>query len=192
VYEISGQANKVGYFYQPKSDFIVEETGVWQVTVQVTHDGMTSSGPTVPPYPTGNVLGTSEGTYNIYVVESDSPMPKLSEPAVGFLALQGNAIDPIHIIGEVPSGFENATITYTIAMPGFVLEQAETSCSGNEFDLVYDPLRLHEDYPNLDLTAYDEMRPGLADQIWISALFEKDGQYLPLTIAFHGEEVFHQ
>jgi len=191
-YEISGQANKVGYFYQPESDIIVEEPGVWRVTIQVTHDGMTSSGPTVPPYPTGGVLGTSEGTYNIYVVKKGSQKTSFSEPMEGYLQIQGNTIEPIHIIGEVPGSFENATITYTIGMPGFVLEQAEALCSGNEFDIVFDPVRLHEDFPNLDLTAYDELRSGLADQIWISALFEKDGQYLPLTTTFHGEEVFHR
>ena len=63
VYEISGQANSIGYFTDPASDFVVDEPGVWTVHVAVLHDGMTSAGPVEPPYPTGGVLGSADGRF---------------------------------------------------------------------------------------------------------------------------------
>jgi hypothetical protein len=189
---IHGQANQVGYFYQPGADLIVDQAGVWTVVVEVVHDGMTSSGPTTPPYPSGGVLGAAQGRYAIYVVEQDAPRPALTGPSEGFLIIQSVPIPPIAINGRLPAGFEEARYDYTIAMPGFILEQGQSQTSGAEFNLLYDPVRLHEDFPNLDLVAYDAERPGLADQVWIAVLFESGGRYLPLTVTLHGEQVFHR
>ena len=41
VTSFSGNANKIGYFYRPSSNFKVEETGVYTVKVDVTHEGET-------------------------------------------------------------------------------------------------------------------------------------------------------
>ncbi|NIS81030.1 MAG: hypothetical protein GTO14_12665 [Anaerolineales bacterium] len=191
-YTIAGQANKVGYFYQPESDLIVDEAGVWQVHVQVLHDGLTSSGPTTEPYPTGSVLGAEGGRYEIFVVEGVLPDVEVVTPEPGFMSISGKSIQPIAFRGRLPDDFQNASYTYTIAMPGFILEQGEGVVNGTNFELTYDPVQLHEEYPNLDLTAYDYPRPGLADQIWISVLLEAEGRTLPLTFTLHGEEVFHR
>ncbi len=192
VREISGQADKVGYFYQPEGNLVVEEPGVWTVKIEVVHEGMTSSGPTAAPYPKGGVLGTAKGSYQIYVVDEGARRPTLREPAPGYLTIREVPLPPVVFRGELPEGFENARFSYTIAMPGFLLEQGEGMSEGGSFQLAYDPERLHEEYPNIDLTAYDALRPGLADQIWITALFEANGEYLPLTITLLGEEVFHR
>jgi hypothetical protein len=189
---ITGQANRVGYFYQPESDLIVDEAGVWQVQIEVLHDGLTSSGPTSDPYPTGGVLGTDGGRYEIYVVSGDIPRAEGVTPDEGMLTITGDPIDPITFGGEVPDEFENASYSYTIAMPGFVLEQGEGVLQGRAFELRYDPVELHKDYLNMDLTAYDYTRPGLADQVWITILFEAGGRTMPLAFTLHGEEVFHR
>ena len=64
----SGIANPVGYFSGAEGEFVVDEPGVWTVEVQVLHYGMTSAGPVQPPYPSGGVLGSSDGTFHFYVV----------------------------------------------------------------------------------------------------------------------------
>jgi hypothetical protein len=176
---ISGQANKIGYFYRPETDFTVTEPGAWSVEVEVIHDGMTSSGPTMEPFPSGSVPGSEEGSYHFYVVPKDTKAPELESPAPGFLQFSSFPISPIQFTGSLPDGMENAAYAYTIAMPGFILEEGSGITSGKTFSITYDPL-----------TAFDEPRPGLADQIWIAVLFEKNGDYVPLTITLHGEEVF--
>jgi hypothetical protein len=189
---ISGQANRIGYFYQPEDDFIVNEPGIWTVDLEVMHDGMTSSGPTMEPYPTGKVLGTEDGTYQIYVINPDLPRAELASQSAGFVEITGETISPILFEGVLPAEFGNAEYVYTIRMPGVILEQGAGSAEGEIFRLLYDPVSLNQEFPNLDLKAINDYRPGLADQVWMTFLFEKDGRYLPFTITLHGEEVFYR
>ena len=54
---IDGDANAIGYFYEPGGDFTVDQVGLWSVDVSLVYDGPTSSGPTTMPFPEGNVQG---------------------------------------------------------------------------------------------------------------------------------------
>jgi hypothetical protein len=189
---VTGQANHVGYFYHSQDDLIVDEPGVWVIDLEVLHDGMTSSGPTMAPYPTGRVLGAAEGKYEIYVVEPGVGVAEVTTPTPGFIEVERSPIPAVEFKGVVPPGFENAAFRYTIAMPGFILEQGAGTVEGTNFSLTYDPIALNRDFPNLDLTAYDDIRPGLADQVWISILFEADRRSLPQMITLRGEEIFHR
>ena len=56
-------------------DVTVDEAGAWTVDVRVWHDGRTSGGQTVPPYPTGDVLGSANGRYWFYAVPPGSAAP---------------------------------------------------------------------------------------------------------------------
>jgi hypothetical protein len=189
---ITGQANKIGYFYQPSDDFVVDEPGVWTVVVQVVHEGMTSAGPVGPPYPTGDVLGSEEGLYHFYVLPQGSSPIQLESPSPGFLKITDSP-QAMEITGQIPSGMDDPSVHYTIAMPGTILEEGTASPSAGVFTVTYDPVRLHQDFPNLDLTAYNAYRPGLADQIWISILVgDASGQYAACSITLHGEEVFER
>jgi len=78
--QIDGQANKIGYFYDPSADFRVTEAGVWTVNVNIWHDGQTSAGPTQEPFPTGDVLGSNAGEFKFYVVERGSFPLAVEEP----------------------------------------------------------------------------------------------------------------
>jgi hypothetical protein len=99
----------------------------------------------------------------------------------------------MEITGQIPSGMDDPSVHYTIAMPGTILEEGTASPSAGVFTVTYDPVRLHQDFPNLDLTAYNAYRPGLADQIWISILVgDASGQYAACSITLHGEEVFER
>ena len=69
VHTFSGQANKVGYFYAPGGDFTITEPGVYTVSVALVFDGETSAGQVVPPYPTGDVLGSDNGTFHFYAAD---------------------------------------------------------------------------------------------------------------------------
>jgi len=188
-----GRANHVGYFYDPYDDLIVNEPGLWSVDVRVWHAGQCSGGATIPPYPSGDVLGSEDGTFWFYAVPAGSPRLDVSAPAPGFLSL-GNEVRPITVTGSVPAGLSDVTIDYTISMPGYILEHGQVTPSGDTYEIVFDPAALHQDFPNLDLVGRDEWRSGLADTFAIGLLLEGQSGgntiYRANTITLQGEQVF--
>jgi hypothetical protein len=187
---ITGYANKVGYFHDPDGDFMVEEVGVWTVELEVLHDGMTSAGAVQPPYPTGSVLGAAEGTYSFYVVPRGARPIDLVAPSAGLLHIPGQPIPPVEIVGRVPIRARDAMVWYTITMPGFLLEQGTVIPTGNRFTVTYDPETLNEEFPNIDLTAYDAPRAGLGDRIRVNMLLCDDrDRCAARSLAIDAEEV---
>ena len=82
-YMVDDQANSIGYFYDPGDDFIVDEPGLWSVDVNVWHDGQCSGGATIPPYPSGDVLGSDDGTYLDGEIIEAAPLAASSELRLG-------------------------------------------------------------------------------------------------------------
>ncbi|MGD9099987.1 MAG: hypothetical protein PVF45_05870, partial [Anaerolineae bacterium] len=200
-YHGGGQANSVGYFYDPGDDVVVNEPGLWSVDVRVWHDGQCSGGATSPPYPTGDVLGSENGRYWFYVVPFDETHGEsnnslrldVSAPAPGFLSFD-DAVTPIVISGTLPTGLSSATLDYTIRMAGYILEHGQVTLSGDTYQVTFDPATLHEGFSNLDLIGRDAHRAGLADTFAIGLLLQgqKDGSavYQANTLTIQGEQVF--
>jgi hypothetical protein len=197
---IDGHANKIGWFYDPSTDFNVGKPGVWTVDVHVEQDMPIPSGGIPVGNNTGSVLGSAGGRYYFYVVDPDSPRLPVISPQPGYLSwpvdpFSGKVITvttvPINV--AIPPNLGGAVVSYTIRMPGFILEQGTITPSGSTFSIVYDPLTLHQDFPNLDLMAKDANQPGLADPVLITFLLsgEQDGQdvYLAGAVFLSGEEV---
>ena len=67
VRSFGGTANKVGYYFNSSDDYAVSEPGVHNVSVVVTHRGLTSAGQVEPPFPSGSVLGSASGEFSFYV-----------------------------------------------------------------------------------------------------------------------------
>jgi hypothetical protein len=197
-YHGGGQANPVGYYYDPDDDLIVNEPGLWSVDVRVWHDGQCSGGSTIPPYPSGDVLGSERGPwpggrYWFYVVPWDSPRLDVSAPTPGLLSFD-LGVTPIHITGTVPSDLSGVTVDYTITMPGYILAQGRVTPTQNIYSVLFDAAALHEEFPNLDLVGRDDWGPGLADTFTIGLLMEgRDGDtlvYRANTVTIQGEQVF--
>ena len=194
----SGQANQIGYYYDPADDFTVDEPGLWAVDVRVWHDGVCSGGQTVPPYPSGDVLGSENGRYWFYVAPSTAPRLHIAQPQPGRLTLDvaGGAIQPIVISGRVPITLTQAVVDYTIVMPGFILAHGQAPVTNGGYAFTFDPVALHRDFPNLDLTGRESAEwPGLADTFTISLLLRgQDARgnvvYQANTITLQGEQVF--
>jgi hypothetical protein len=165
-----GQANRIGYFYDPADDLAVGEPGLWSVDIRVWHDGQIGDGENVlcasdpsEPCPTGDVLGSENGRFWFYVVPQGSPRLDVSSPAPGFLSFS-ESVTPITISGQVPPGLSEVTVDYTISMPGTILEQGQVEQSGDTYEIQFDPAALHMEFPNLDLVGRDMPgRAGLAD-----------------------------
>jgi hypothetical protein len=195
---VAGQANDIGYFYDPTDDFAVDEAGLWTVDVQVWHDGQCSGGATSSPYPSGDVLGsdaiaTDGGRYVFYVVPPGETRLTLLAPRSGFLDI-GDTITPMTVTGVVPAGLSDVTVDYTITMPGYILKRGHETISGDSFSFKIDPETLNETFPNLDLAGRDDQGPGLADTIAISLFLQGnegvDRRTMATTITLQGEQVF--
>jgi hypothetical protein len=172
----------------------VNEPGVWSVEVWVEHDRRYGPGGWVPTgHNTGTVLGASQGRYAFYVVESGAPRLNITAPSPGFLTWPNNTVAPVNIVGTVPPGTSGAVISYTITMPGVILEQGTVIPAGNTFTVSYDPVTLHDSFPNIDLSTPEEQRPGLSDEVLITLfMIGGDGSYRANTVTLFGEEVFVQ
>jgi hypothetical protein len=205
-YYVDGQANRVGYFYDPDDDFVVDEAGLWSVDVRVWHEGRIGSGELVlcasdPSYPcpSGSVLGSesgpwSGGRYRFYVAPRQSPRLDVSAPSPGFLSV-GDQVVPILITGTLPAGLSAPTVDYTISMAGYILEQGQVAPSGATYEIVFDPAALQQDFPNLDLEGRDVPgRPGLADTFAIGLLLQGQVEGGTITrantLTIQGEQVF--
>jgi len=167
---IQARADKVGYLYDPAGDFVVTEPGRWTVDVNMVFDGQTPTGPVLPPYPDGDVLGSANGRYEFYVVPARETPLAILAPRSGFLSFNSSPLPPVSISGAIPAGWRDVRVYYTIAMPGSILKQGQCTPSASTFRFNYDPETLAHDFPNLDLVARDEQRPGLADLVTISIL----------------------
>jgi hypothetical protein len=190
---INGQANSIGYFYNPSDDFVINELGLWSVDVNIWHEGQCSGGSTVPPFPSGDVLGSENGRYWFYVVSSETTRLNVFSPSPGFLYF-GNGVEPITISGNLPNNLSEATITYTINMSGFILKQGQVTPTDGIYRFTFDPVALHNDFPNLDLEGRDDWRPGLSDTFSIGLILsgvDGDGSiYLANTITIQGNQVY--
>jgi hypothetical protein len=196
-----GQANSVGYFYDPDDNLIVSEPGLWSVDVHIWHDGAIGDSDQVhcatdplKPCPTGDVLGSADGRYWLYVVPPDAPRLNVSSLEPGFLSFD-DSVTPIVITGTVPFGLNEAVVSYTISMPGFILQVGQVTPSRGIYEIVFDPTALNADFPNLDLTSREDLeRPGLADTFAIGLLLRGDeGEstvYRANAITIQGEQVF--
>ena len=188
-----GQANSIGYFYDPADNFAVDEAGLWSVNVRVWHDGQCSGGSTIPPYPSGDVLGSQSGRYWFYVVPGGSPRLGVTSPAPGFQRMVDQVM-PITITGAIPSGWSNVTLDYTIAMPGYILKHAQITASGGAFQIVFDPVALAQSFPNLDLVGRDDWQAGLADTFTIGLLLrgQSGGQSIQRAnvVTLQGNQVY--
>jgi uncharacterized protein (TIGR03437 family) len=157
----SERANKIGYYYHPEHDFVIDEPGIYTVDVRVTFDGVTSAGQTAEPFPTGDVLGSVDGRFFVYAV------PRGSAP------LEVDAVG-MEFTARAAAGHA------TTVIPGFLLETGKIAGAGGQFRYRFDPDVLARDFPNLDLP--------LADVVAIS-LFDPDTNRARVLV-YHGEEFF--
>ena len=117
----------------------------------------------------------------------------VTSPEPGFLSFP-YAVTPITVTGQIPAGWSGVSVDYTIGMPGFILESGQAAIDGSTFSLVYDPVTLNAEFPNLDLTGRDLDIAGLSDTIAIGLLLQGQESGAPsvraATVTLQGEQVF--
>jgi hypothetical protein len=184
-FKITGQASKIGYFYDPEQDFVVEAPGVYKATVKAWYTGRTSAGQVQQPYPKGNVLGSRSGEFYFYVVKPNSQPLSAELPSRQFVE-PGKESVPVDLL--VTDDIDNPTLYYTTVMPGFILEEG----TNKSLSYAYDAQSLNKSFPNIDLED-DDFRFGV-DTITMSFLVSgEDGNGDPVfrarQVLLQGEEL---
>ncbi len=183
--QFSGRANRVGYYYRPEHDFAVQEPGLYTVDVRVTFDGQTSAGRVSAPFPAGDVLGSANGRFFVYVVPRESAPLAVNLPETAIIAPPGQ----LDIAASAPAGLSLTSGHVTTMMPGFLLQTNQGAASAGSLSYRYDPATLARDFPNLDLNPP-------ADVITIS-LFgqttDSEGRvsYAARVLVLHGQELLN-
>nr|MBA3875049.1 hypothetical protein [Anaerolineae bacterium] len=145
--QFSGIANAIGYFYDPANDFKLETPGVWTVNIQVQHNGLTSVGAIEPPPPTGGVLGTGDGHFNVYVLPETSDALDWNDNRSVFDIPPAL---PYNFRFGLPQGWTNVQIYHTLSIPGQVLEQGLLRPAGTTLSFQYSPPILGKLFPNIE------------------------------------------
>ena len=183
----AGQANEIGYYYEPEDNFIVDQPGRYTVDLQVAYDGSTSAGQVTAPFPQGYVLGTAQGRFSVYVVSPHSAPLTVDMSRHDFLTAPAD-------FTVTASGSNGLTLTeghMTALMPGVVLEDGPLTVSSNGLTYDYDPVGLAAGVPILDVERNGQ--PVAADVVTIS-LFgqgtDSEGQpsYAARVVTLHGPE----
>jgi hypothetical protein len=148
VRAFSGVANAIGYFYDPANDFTVDEPGVWTVQIRAQHDGLTSVGAIEPPPPTGDVLGTDDGRFSVYVLpENSQPLLWNSELRTDFAIAP---ITPYNMRFEIPPAWTNVGVYHTVTIPGYVIEDSPLRPTGTTLTYQYNLPNLSKSFPMLE------------------------------------------
>ena len=182
-----GQANEIGYYYEPEDNFIVDQPGRYTVDLQVTYDGRTSAGQVTEPFPEGDVLGTARGRFSVYVVSPYSAPLEVDMPQHDFLTAPAD----FTVTATPPTGMRLTDGHMTALMPGVVLEDGSLPVEANGLTYDYDPVGLAADVPILDVERNGQ--PVAADVVTVSLFGEgrdSAGQpsYAARVVTLHGAE----
>lgn len=174
--DFAGRANRVGYYYEPADDFMVDQPGRWGVQMKVVFDGKTSAGQVTEPFPTGGVLGTADGSFSFYVVRLDSPPLSFDLPTESTVGRW----ETVEIEASVPPGLSAASTHVTTMIPGFVLDQGGLAGSSYTFDR----RPLAESFPMLDPA--DVVRLSF----FASGEGAEDVDHAVGVVVLHGQELY--
>ena len=179
---ISGKANKVGYYYDPASDFEIKEAGIYEVYVQVTHQGATSAGNVEAPFPTGGILGGTGDKYYFYAVTKESKTARLKTPQISKLP------DSYELNFQLESKSNNSmtSLHQTTVMPGFLLEHN----NAGQMSYKYNAQTLNKDFPNLDLQSGNSISRNGSDTVTFSFLLS--GKNSEGETVYEGRQVLLQ
>ena len=183
----NGQANEIGYYYEPEDNFVVDQPGRYTVDLRVTYDGRTSAGQVTAPFPQGDVLGTAHGRFAVYVVSPHSALLEVDMPEHDFLTAPAD----FTVTATPPTGMRLTGGHMTALMPGVVLEDGALAVEANGLTYDYDPVGLATGVPVLDVERFGE--PVAADVVTVSLFGEgrdSTGQpsYAARVVTLHGAE----
>lgn len=154
AYHFSGRANAIGYYYSPASRLMVDEPGLWTVSISVVLEGTTSAGQVEPPVPEGSVLGAQDQQFSIYVLPDDAePLPW--NPLLNDTIIP--IVSPYNFSFILPEDWSQIRAYYTLTTPGYIIEDGALDLNGRNFTYQYTAPLQSRVFPNLE----DDGRSGI-------------------------------
>ncbi len=182
-----GTANAVGYFYDPAHDFVVDKIGLWRVTVRVRHEGQTSAGVVLPPYPEGGMLGAEAGSFGLYVLPPNGELLTWNDTLQDILIPPGL---PYNFNFTLPESWSDIQVHHTVTIPSYIVHSGPLNVSGRSFNYPYSPTNLSQAQPVIEL---DSRSTGAAisDPITISFLATGRDDQGQLQVRSRTYTIFH-
>ena len=197
-----GRANAIGYFYDPADDFVVDQPGLWTVDLMLTHDGMTSSGPVEPPYPTGGPLTPDGATFTFVVTDETAQELAITTDLSQVTSADWFTRDvkTADFVAELPADWKAKSAHVTVTMPSIVLVDETVTLSDNLISWRMVPAALNELANNFDYGdpsdlqvgsfPYGARETGLGDTVIVTFFStSEDGRQAAGTIVTHGARV---
>jgi hypothetical protein len=154
-------ASRVGYFYDPKTDFTLTKPGLYEHRVHLTYRGLTSAGSVVSPYPTGDLPGSDDGLSHFVVVDPREP-PLDVEVVSPMWEDDGRLRDAarhrpaqVHCRASIPAEWSQCRAWVMVWLPGFLIDDRSLPVVDGTVDYELDAARWRRDFPNIDQQPVD-------------------------------------
>lgn len=168
VKEVTGTANSVGIFGVPDNACRLEKPGVYEVEVGVNYGGRK-----------GDVVGSGDGTYRIYVVDKDSPQRiRVDLPSRG----EFSASDGLEVRGRVSEDVREGKILYSLTTPGIVMDEGTLPVVDGRFLFRFNAIDFGVQFTNYNTTNYSSAGPPaknspvLSDTVTITLFLEGEDE----------------
>ncbi len=177
---LQGRANRLGG-WPPPAPVVVDQPGVYRVKVHVEADGEV-----------GDVMGSGDGEFFHFAIpEEDPEQLEIGLPPMT-LVEHGTEI-------AVPLSWDeqltDPRITWSVMMPGTVLDEGAVTPDGNSWSLGFDPRRAAIQFPFIDTVDHADGEPVYADTIVFTCLFEATGPegkvWDAVRVILRGDKLFN-
>ncbi len=148
-------ASRVGYFFDPATDFVLAEPGLYSHQVELTYRGLTSAGAVESPYPVGDLPGSKSGLSHFVVVDPEEPILEV-EVSAPRRDLHGPP-RPVQYSMEafVPADWTETQGWVTVWLPGFLVEDRSLPVIDAVTHYEFDAADWQHDFPNIDQQPVD-------------------------------------
>ena len=163
---------------------MLEQPGLWTVTLSVTHDGLTSAGPVEVPYPTGGPLTPDGSTFRFVVVGSQTHRLDIETDLSHLTPVEwAGGVNHASFQAVLPDGWIGGSTRVIVTMPGTVLVDEEIVVVDGLMRWNLDAEELNRLASNLDYEA------GIFDTVTVT--FYAEGTLLGRTAQAAGTIVTH-
>ncbi len=146
-YHFGGKANSIGYYYSPANRLLVDEPGLWTVSIDVAQEGDTSAGEIDGDGVHGSVVGADGGQFSIYVLPRDAePLPWNSLLTDTIIPI----VSPYNFNFILPEDWTQINAYYTLTTPGYIIEDGALRVNGRNFTYQYTAPLQSRAFPNLE------------------------------------------
>ena len=131
-----GMSDKIGHLKMLPPFVVAKQPGVYKIQETCSFGKFS-----------GDIIGTSDGSYNIYIDDQDTRKYfKINNPWLRHFRFKPEK--GLNINGKIFKDVVNPKITYSIVMPGIVMDEGTLLIKNNEFSYNFLPEEFNSQFPN--------------------------------------------